>query len=173
MVQSIWLEFDEEEMNEEMIDEIVKTINENYKTFSTVGIPKKSTFSNSDVHGFNFIDCQEIVEILKKVGLEVDDEKRCDCGCYNTDFEMLVGYISLEFMHGQMNGSVDDVYFRVGRDITMSVGMYGLRLNILRYILEDIQEELDKKGINSEMNFGDCDRDHFESYDYWNESKGG
>lgn len=159
MVQSIWLEFDKKQLTKENIQIIKEIIKNNYKTYSYID----DKYSNTSK--FVFLDICEIKKIIKILNLEIDDEKRCDCGCYSTDLEMIMFFIDLEFDYGKGFNKIipaEDqpyTYFRLGRDVWGSIGYYFERLNILRYILEKIKSELDKKGIKSEIDLNDCDKD--------------
>jgi hypothetical protein len=112
---------------------------------------------------FEFLDCNQHKKILKEIGLKIDDTKLCDCGCYSTNFELVMKFISLELDYGKFNEQIDIENYRIGRNVWGSVGMYTERLNLLRYILEDIQKELKKHDIQSEMDFNDCE-DYFVDY---------
>lgn len=168
MVQSIWLEFDKKQMTKENIQKITKIIKDNFKTYSYVDDDHSNTLK------FVFLDCSQIRSISKLINLEIDDEKRCDCGCYSTTFEMVAYFIDLEFNYGKVFNKIlpdEDqpyTYFRLGRDVWGSIGLYYERLNILRFILEHIKKELDKQKIHSKLSLDDCD-DCF--VDYFKEKK--
>lgn len=157
MVQSIWLEFDEKQMTKENIQKIIKIIKDNFKTYSYVD----DKYSNTTK--FSFLDCSQIRNIANSINLEIDDKKRCDCGCYSTVFERIVYFIDLEFNYGKCFNKIlpeDEqpyTYFRLGRDVWGSIGLYYERLNILRFILEHIKNELDKQKIHSKLSLNDCD----------------
>jgi hypothetical protein len=152
MVQSIWLNIDKQTMIFNK-PEIIRIIKSCYKTCNYVddidGMLNKITFE--------FLDCNQHKKILEKIGLKINDSKFCDCGCYSTDFELVMKFISLELNYGKFNDQIDIEFYRIGRNVWGSVGMYTERLNLLRYILEDIQKELKKHNIPSEMDFSDCE----------------
>jgi len=164
MVQSIWLEFDKKQITKENIQTIIETIKDNFKTYSYVDDKHSNTTK------FAFLDCFQIRNIAKSINLEIDDKERCDCGCYSTTFERVVYFIDLEFNYGKcFNKTLPEedqpyTYFRLGRDVWGSIGLYYERLNILRFILEHIKKELDKKGIRSELSLSDCEKETFVDY---------
>jgi len=157
MVQSIWLEFDKKQMTKENIQKITKIIKDNFKTYSYVD----DKYSNTSK--FAFLDCSQIKKIANSINLEIDDEKRCDCGCYSTTFERVAYFIDLEFNYGKiLNKQLPEdeqpyTYFQLGRNVWGSIGLYYERLNILRFILETIKKELDKQKIHSTISLDDCD----------------
>ena len=157
MVQSIWLEFDKKQMTKENIQKITKIIKDNFKTYSYVDD------KHSNTSKFTFLDCSQIKNIANSINLEIDDEKRCDCGCYSTTFERVAYFIDLEFNYGKiLNKQLPEdeqpyTYFQLGRNVWGSIGLYYERLNILRFILETIKKELDKQKIYSTISLDDCD----------------
>jgi len=164
MVQSIWLYFDDAQMTKENIQIIIKTIKDNFKTYSYVD----DKYSNTTK--FVFLDCSQIRDIANSINLEIDDKKRCNCGCYSTTFEIVVHFIDLEFNYGKIfNKTLSEndqpyTHFTLGRNVWGSIGLYYERLNILRFILEYIKKELDKQKINSKLSLDDCDDDCFVDY---------
>ena len=169
MVQSIWLEFDKKQMTKENIQTIIEIVKDNFKTYYYVDDKRSSTSK------FAFLDCSQIKNIANSINIEIDDEKRCDCGCYSTTFERVAYFIDLEFNYGKiLNKQLPEdeqpyTYFQLGRDVWGSIGLYYERLNILRFILECIKKELDKKGIKSRLSLSDCEKETF--VDYFKEGK--
>ena len=157
MVQSIWLKFDELEHNHNK-DSIIQTIKEivkkSYKTYSCYERSSTTLFK------FYFIDCNQIKEISTKLGITLDDTTICPCGCMSTDLEILSHFIQLELKHGLITEVIPElVYFDLGQNLWGNVGMFHERLNIIRYILEDIQQQLKEHGIKSTIDLEDCDND--------------
>lgn len=165
MVQSIWLKFKKEDIDKKTIPIIINTIKDRYKTYSYLSDVHINT------HHFELLDINQIKKIIKKLGLKVDGTKRCKCGCYSTDLEIITHFLDLDFHYGKILKHIPTVsqrfeYFEIGRDITLSVGMSYERFNILRYILEDIQKHLEQKGIESTLDLSDCKE---EFVDYFSE----
>lgn len=160
MVQSIWLNFDKRQLNENTVNTIKKIIKDKYKCYSYIDDKQTNTMH------FKFLDSCQISEILKKIKLSVEDNKRCDCGCYSTDFERLVFLIDLELNFGKIDdsGIIKYSYFQLGRTVWGSVGMYKERLNTIRAILEEIKKDMDKKGIKCKLDLSDCEVEYFEGY---------
>lgn len=162
MVQSIWLNFDLNQRNDETISKIIEIVKDNYKCYSYISPDTyKAGVHDLNVRCFIFLDTVQIKEVLNKIGLLVNDKKRCNCGCYSTDFETMMYFINLELTYG----SISDVeYFRLGRDVWGSVGLFKERLNVLRYILENLQKSFNKEGIKSDLCLDDCEEKHFKNY---------
>lgn len=161
MVQSIWLEFDKEQRTEENKKIIIETIKKLYKTYSYVC--KESL--RQDTMKFHFLDCNQIRFVEKVLDLKpLDDTKPCSCGCYSTDFETVCYFLDLEFRYGKPFKECPYDYYSLGRDVYMQIGFYHERLNILRFILECIKKEIDKKGIKSELSLSDCEKETFVDY---------
>lgn len=159
MVQSIWLQFDNKELdNHVMIKWIKKIVKSKYKCYSFVDEKDKFTYR------FKFIDCNQFISIIEKLNLKVDDHHQCDCGCLSTDLERLIYFIDLEFNYGKVFKELDYIYFRLGRNIYSSIDPFNERLMILRYMLEDIKTEFDKVGIVSKLDLSDCDERLFDNY---------
>jgi hypothetical protein len=115
---------------------------------------------------FKFLDSCQILNILKKLNLVVDDKKRCECGCYSTDFERLMFFIDLELNFGKIDdsGIIKYSYFQLGRNVWGSIGMYDERLNTIRFILEDLKKVFDKENIKCKLDLSDCEIDYFKKY---------
>lgn len=162
MVQSIWLEFDEisDSVNKETAIQTIKEVmKKSYKTYSCYDRGSTTRFQ------FYFKDFREIKEIADRIGIEIDDTKMCSCGCMSTNLETLTHFIQLELMHGPLVDQMPDlVYFQLGQNVYGEVGMYYERLNIIRYILEDMQKQLREYGIKAELDLSDCEMDVFENY---------
>ena len=161
MVQSIWLQFDKRQMTKKNIQIIIETVKDTYKTYSYVD----DKYSNT--HKFAFLDITDFKAISRILGIKLDDKKRCDCGCYSTTLERVMYFCDLEFTYGKKFAntlSYKPVYFNIGRNVWGSLGLYYERLNILRFILEEIKTELDNKGIKSRLDLDDCNNDHFVKY---------
>ncbi len=161
MVQSIWLSFDETQLNEATVKRIIDIIKDRYKTVAF------DSEKMSNVTEFHFLDCHQIKDIQTKLKLKVDDSKRCDYGCFSTDFEKLMWYISLEFFHGKIHPGINQPSFSLGRIVTCSVGLHRERLNVLRYILMELSQEFISQGIICQLDLSDCELDYFTEYDTW------
>lgn len=160
MVQSIWLNFDKRQLNKDGVDGIKKIIKNKYKCYSYIDEKQQNTMH------FKFLDSCQISDTLKKIKLNVDDKKRCDCGCYSTDFERLMFFIDLELNFGKIDdsGIIKYSYFQLGRNVWGSVGMYKERLNTIRAMLEELKTDFDKSGINCELDLSDCEVEYFEGF---------
>ncbi len=154
MVQSIWIQFDEKQLNNKIVKKIIKIVKNKYRVF---GDPRDNALF------LKFLDCNQINIISNKLRLNIDDKKFCDCGCYSTNFERFVWFIDLEFNFGKQ-ADILDIYFRIGRNVWGSVGMYKERLNVLRYILEDLIKEFNNQGIKCKLDLSDCEQHYFKDY---------
>lgn len=161
MVQSIWLEFEKKQRTEENKKIIIETIKKLYKTYSYVS----NEPLRQDTMKFHFLDCNQIRFSEKVLGLiPLDDSKPCWCGCYSTDFEAACYFLDLEFRYGKPFKECPYDYYSLGRDVYLQIGMYHERLNILRLILVNIKNELDKHGIKSKLDLSDCSQETFTNY---------
>jgi hypothetical protein len=161
MVSGIWLEFDRSKISDlALIDKIKKIVKSKYKCYSYEDVEngKQNTFV------FKLIDCNQIKNILDKLGMKIDDEEPCDCGCMSTDFERMVFFLDLEFNYGKIVDFINYKYFWIGRNVTMSIEPSDERLVVLRYMLEDLKREFDREGIYSRLNLDDCNPDIFNGY---------
>lgn len=162
MVQSIWLEFDKRQMTKKNIQTIIETVKDAYKTYSYIDS------DSSNTHKFVFLDITDFKAISRILGIELDDKKRCSCGCYSTTLEIVMFFCDLEFTYGKKFTNISSceqpVYFNIGRNVWGSIGLYYERLNTLRFILLEIKTELDKKGIKSKLDLCDCEKDTFVDY---------
>ena len=151
MVGSIWLQFDHQHItNEKDLNLIKTTIKDKYKCYAY--------FSTDYTHTMEFrlLSIRQIKNIIKKLNLNIDDNKRCTCGCLSTDFERVMHFTELEFNYGKIHKLLNKyIYFRLGRNITLSVKPYDERFKIIRYILEDLKKEYDKLGIKCELDISD------------------
>ena len=99
MVQSIWLQFHENQLTHDNIPKIIDTVKSVIKCFSFADEKKSNT------HIFRILEYPKIMTIIQKLGLKIDDTKKCDCGCDSTELESLLWYLSpegspIEFNHG-------------------------------------------------------------------------
>lgn len=170
MVQSIWLQFHEKQLTHEIIPKIIDTVKSVIKCYSYEDEKKMNA------HIFRILDYQKIMTIIQKLGLKIDDTKKCDCGCYSTELEQLLWNLSpegspLEFDHGCILNPKDykgglgclskDIIqaltrFCIGKDLWGTGGHQYERALILREILTQISIKLKQLGIDSELDLSDC-----------------
>lgn len=172
MVQSIWLNFDRRQMTKKNIQTIIETVKDTYKTYSYIDT------NHSNTHKFVFLDYTDFKVISRILGIKLDDKKRCSCGCCSTTLEIVMYFCDLEFNYGKIflklvkdKSVIQPTYFNIGRNVWGDVGQYYERLNILRFILEEIKSNLDDKGIKSKLDIDDCEKETF--VDYFNKEDDG
>ena len=163
MVQSIWLQFDNEQQTPETVERIINIIKRRYKCYTyeddSVRRGMKVPIGLKE-YKFVFLDYHQIKSIDKVLNMCIDDKVvRVDYGHLSTDFEALMYFIDLNLGYGDLLGTN---YFRLGRDVWGSVSMFYERLNVLRFILQMLQKDFEGAGIHSELSIEDCDGDYFD-----------
>lgn len=145
-MESIWLVIEKEDKEAwpTLMHSIMNIIKSKYKTYTYLSYPKSLRYIK-----VRFIDCNQIREILDKLKIKLDDEEPCTCGCYSTDFERLVNHIELMIYPGEL-------CYTIGRSISTEEGLVNERFNVVRYILLYLWKELEKIGIKSHVDYGDC-----------------
>jgi len=166
------LQFDKKQQTSETIERIIGIIKRRYKcyTYEDDSI-RRSMKVQIDLkeYKFAFLDYHQIKNIVETLNIHIDDKvTKVDEGNLSTDFEALMFFIDLNLGYGDLLGTN---YFRLGRDVCGSVGMFYERLNVLRFILQVLQKDFGEVGIHSELSLVDCDRDYFDE-DFFKEHFG-
>ena len=155
MVQSIWLQFDKKQNTKKVREQIIEVVKDKYKC----AVFKSDKRENSVE--FKFLDCNQIKTLINTIpNLEIADSKIGESNFYTTTFEKVVWFIDLEFNYGKFSDYSNISLFQIGRNVWGSVGLYKERLNVLYYLLRDIQKELKKKGIKSRIDLSDCEKNY-------------
>lgn len=160
MVQSIWLQFDEEQQTPETVQRIIGIIRRVYKCYTYEDYSMRRGMKvpiSLKEYKFVFLDYHQIKSIVETLNICVDD--KVSHGNLSTDFEALMHFVDLNLGYGDLLGTN---YFRLGRDVWGSVGMFSERLNVLRFILQTLEMEFEEGGIHSELSLVDCDGDYFD-----------